>query len=116
MRAMPAASSFFIWSSGEARKKPPVTTLGQSMCGSGAGAAMRTDVSTSMKPRSSKKRRTAPIIEQLVADGYADTIREKTGLVPDAYFAGSKIKWLLDELNLRERAKKARFRRKRWIW
>ena len=51
-------------------------------------------------------RRTAPIIEQLVADGYSDLIREKTGLVPDAYFAGSKIKWLLDKLNLRERAKK----------
>ena len=51
-------------------------------------------------------RRTAPIIEQLVADGYDSVIREKTGLVPDAYFAGSKIKWLLDELNLRERAKK----------
>ena len=51
-------------------------------------------------------RRTAPIIEKLVADGYGDMIREKTGLVPDAYFAGSKIKWLLDELNLRERAKK----------
>ncbi len=51
-------------------------------------------------------RRTAPIIEQLMADGYGDVIRQKTGLVPDAYFAGSKIKWLLDELNLRERAKK----------
>ena len=51
-------------------------------------------------------RRTAPIIEKLVADGYGDMIRGKTGLVPDAYFAGSKLKWLLDELNLRERAKK----------
>ncbi len=51
-------------------------------------------------------RRTAPIIEKLMADGYGDVIRQKTGLVPDAYFAGSKIKWLLDELNLRERAKK----------
>ena len=50
-------------------------------------------------------RRTAPIIEKLIADGHGDLIREKTGLVPDAYFAGSKIKWLLDELNLRERAK-----------
>ena len=37
-------------------------------------------------------RRTAPIIEQLVAEGYSDTIREKTGLVPDAYFSGSKRK------------------------
>ena len=51
-------------------------------------------------------RRTAPIIEQLVRDGHDRVIREKTGLVPDAYFSGSKIKWLLDQLNLRERAKK----------
>ncbi len=51
-------------------------------------------------------RRTAPIIERLVADGYSDVIREKTGLVPDAYFAGSKIKWLLDTLHLHDRAKK----------
>ncbi len=51
-------------------------------------------------------RRTAPIIEKLMADGYGDLIRRKTGLVPDAYFSGSKIKWLLDEMNLRGRAKK----------
>lgn len=51
-------------------------------------------------------RRTAPIIEQLNAEGKSDMIRQKTGLVPDAYFSGSKIKWLLDTLNLRERAKK----------
>ena len=31
-------------------------------------------------------------------------IRQKTGLVPDAYFSGTKLKWLLDTLNLRERA------------
>ncbi len=43
-------------------------------------------------------RRTAPIIDKLVADGYADTIRDKTGLVPDAYFSGSKIKWILDNV------------------
>ncbi len=51
-------------------------------------------------------RRTAPIVERLVADGCADAIREKTGLVPDAYFSGTKIKWLLDELGLRERARR----------
>ena len=51
-------------------------------------------------------RRTAPIIEKLVSDGYGDLIRERTGLVPDAYFSGSKIKGLLDEMNLRSRAKK----------
>ncbi|MPM69968.1 Glycerol kinase [bioreactor metagenome] len=33
-------------------------------------------------------------------------IREKTGLVPDAYFSGTKLQWLLDHLNLRERARK----------
>ena len=51
-------------------------------------------------------RRTAPIIEQLIADGYSDVIREKTGLVPDAYFSGTKLKWLLDYYNLTEKAEK----------
>ena len=41
-------------------------------------------------------RRTSDIIDGLVKDGWSDKIREKTGLVPDAYFSGSKIKWLLD--------------------
>ena len=41
-------------------------------------------------------RRTSDIIDALVADGKAEMIRSKTGLVPDAYFSGSKIKWLLD--------------------
>ena len=43
-------------------------------------------------------RRTSDIVDQLVADGHADTIRRKTGLVPDAYFSGSKIRWLLDNV------------------
>ena len=43
-------------------------------------------------------RRTSDIIDELVAEGLSDTIREKTGLVPDAYFSGSKIKWLLDNV------------------
>lgn len=51
-------------------------------------------------------RRTAPIIEQLVNDGLSDYIRETTGLLPDAYFSASKIKWILDELNLHERARR----------
>ncbi len=51
-------------------------------------------------------RRTAPIVERLVADGFADRIREKTGLVPDAYFSGTKVKWILDKLDLRERARR----------
>ena len=43
-------------------------------------------------------RRTSDIIDKLVADGLTDLIRNKTGLVPDAYFSGSKIKWLLDHV------------------
>ena len=43
-------------------------------------------------------RRTSDIIDSLVASGWADDIRAKTGLVPDAYFSGSKIKWLLDNV------------------
>ena len=43
-------------------------------------------------------RRTTETIDQLVASGYGETIRKKTGLVPDAYFSGSKIKWLLDHV------------------
>ena len=51
-------------------------------------------------------RRTAGYVDKLKAAGYTDMIREKTGLVPDAYFSGTKLQWLLDNLNLRERAKK----------
>ena len=51
-------------------------------------------------------RRTADYVEQLKKAGYDKTIRQKTGLVPDAYFSGTKVLWLLDHLNLRERAKK----------
>jgi len=43
-------------------------------------------------------RRTAGICDQLKADGHAKTISEKTGLVTDAYFSGSKIKWILDNV------------------
>ena len=50
-------------------------------------------------------RRTSDIIDRIVKDGHGDSIREKTGLVPDAYFSGSKIKWLLDNVpGAREKA------------
>lgn len=51
-------------------------------------------------------RRTAPYVEKLVADGHSDLIRKKTGLVPDAYFSGTKLAYLLDTLNLHEKAEK----------
>jgi len=52
-------------------------------------------------------RRTAPICDDLKARGLADTIRSKTGLVVDAYFSGTKIKWILDNVEgVREKAEK----------
>lgn len=52
-------------------------------------------------------RRTAKIVEALEAKGLTDHIRNTTGLLPDAYFSGTKIKWILDEVpGSRERAKK----------
>ena len=43
-------------------------------------------------------RRTASECDHLRADGHEDMIRERTGLVPDAYFSGTKIAWLLDHV------------------
>jgi len=52
-------------------------------------------------------RRTAGIVDRLVADGLADYIRETTGLIPDAYFSGTKIKWMLDNVDgAREKAER----------
>lgn len=43
-------------------------------------------------------RRTADLCEQLKAEGLGDYIREHTGLLIDAYFSGTKIKWILDNV------------------
>ena len=43
-------------------------------------------------------RRTASICDQLKSDGKADIIQQKTGLVVDAYFSGTKIQWILDHV------------------
>jgi len=52
-------------------------------------------------------RRTAPICDQLKKKGLAEIIQKKTGLVVDAYFSGTKIKWILDNVSgVREKAKK----------
>ena len=50
-------------------------------------------------------RRTAPLVEELSKDGWDKVIREKTGLIPDAYFSATKIRWILDHVpGARERA------------
>lgn len=52
-------------------------------------------------------RRTAEYCDSLVEVGYSDFIREKTGLLIDAYFSGTKLKWILDHVEgARERAEK----------
>ena len=43
-------------------------------------------------------RRTANYCEKLKADGHAGTIQDKTGLLIDAYFSASKIRWILDHV------------------
>lgn len=51
-------------------------------------------------------RRTTDTCEQLKADGLAEEFRKRTGLVVDAYFSGTKVKWILDHVpGARERAR-----------
>ena len=50
-------------------------------------------------------RRTSGICDRLKDQGYLDLFQEKTGLIIDAYFSGTKIKWLLDHVDgARQRA------------
>lgn len=52
-------------------------------------------------------RRTAAKCDELIADGIGDYVREKTGLLIDAYFSGTKIAWILDNVEgARERAER----------
>ncbi|MEA5069898.1 MAG: glycerol kinase GlpK, partial [Christensenellaceae bacterium] len=52
-------------------------------------------------------RRTAPLVERLRQDGLSNVIRDKTGLIPDAYFSGTKLQWLLMNVEgARERAER----------
>ena len=52
-------------------------------------------------------KRTADYIEKVKAEGMTETIRSKTGLIPDAYFSATKLKWILDNVEgAREAAEK----------
>lgn len=44
-------------------------------------------------------RRTADACNKLIEGGYSQIIRQKTGLFPDAYFSGTKLKWILDNVS-----------------
>ncbi|WP_146553343.1 glycerol kinase GlpK [Rummeliibacillus sp. SL167] len=54
-----------------------------------------------------QSRQTARICEELKAKGYDALVKEKTGLLIDAYFSGTKVKWILDNVEgAREKADK----------
>jgi glycerol kinase len=56
-------------------------------------------------------RRTAEYCDKLKAEGLVDKIREKTGLIIDPYFSGTKIKWILDNVpGARKRAEMGKLR------
>ena len=56
-------------------------------------------------------RRTSAFCDELKARGLVDRIREKTGLIIDAYFSGTKIKWILDNVpGAREKAEAGKLR------
>ncbi|MEL7088067.1 MAG: FGGY family carbohydrate kinase, partial [Planctomycetota bacterium] len=44
-------------------------------------------------------RRTSDVCRQLTVDGWSETVREKTGLVVDAYFSATKVAWILDHVD-----------------
>ena len=61
-------------------------------------------------------RRTAPLCEELKREGFDARIKAITGLVTDAYFSGTKVAWLLDNIpGARERAERANWRSARSI-
>lgn len=56
-------------------------------------------------------RRTAEFCDRLREEGLADMIREKTGLIPDAYFSATKIRWILENVSgARRRAEAGKLR------
>ena len=56
-------------------------------------------------------RRTSSICDGLREKGYEELIRNKTGLLIDAYFSGTKIKWILDNVEgVRKRAENGELR------
>ncbi|MDP4164516.1 MAG: FGGY family carbohydrate kinase, partial [Bacillota bacterium] len=56
-----------------------------------------------------QSRQTSQICDELKEQGYNDLFREKTGLLIDAYFSGTKVKWILDNVvGAREKAEQGK--------
>ena len=104
-----------IWSSGAAVIAEAITKLGingKSLAAIGITNQRETtivwDAETGVPVYNAivwQDRRTSAFCDQLKARGLVDKIREKTGLIIDAYFSGTKIKWILDNVpGAREKA------------
>lgn len=56
-----------------------------------------------------QSRQTSGICDELKAQGYSDLFKEKTGLLIDAYFSGTKVKWILDNVEgVRQKAEEGK--------
>ena len=110
-----------IWASQSAVMAEAVASLGSAgsaICGIGITNQRETtivwDASTGRPVHNAivwQDRRTAAYCEELKAKGLSEWIRSKTGLLIDAYFSATKVKWMLDNLpGVRERAEKGELR------
>ena len=110
-----------IWASQSAVMAEAVASLGSSgsaICGIGITNQRETtlvwDAATGRPVHNAivwQDRRTAAYCEELKAKGLSEWIRSKTGLLIDAYFSATKVKWILDNVpGIRERAEKGELR------
>ncbi len=104
-----------IWSSQESVTREALAGAGSSAAGVAAVGITNQRETTIVWDRRTgepvcnaivwQDRRTAPMCDRLTADGHAETFAQRTGLVIDAYFSGTKIEWILDNVaGARERA------------
>ena len=110
-----------IWASQSAVMAEAVASLGSTgaaVCGIGITNQRETtivwDAATGRPVHNAivwQDRRTAAYCEELKAKGLSEWIRSKTGLLIDAYFSATKVKWILDNVpGARERAEKGELR------
>ena len=105
-----------IWSSQYSVMTEALTMLGEDECIAGIGITNQRETTIVWDKNTGEPihhaivwqcRRTSEYCDTLKEKGLTDKFREKTGLVIDAYFSGTKVKWLLDNVpGARERAEK----------
>ena len=105
-----------IWSSQYSVMTEALTMLGEDECIAGMGITNQRETTIVWDKETGRPiynaivwqcRRTSDIADALKAKGLEETYRQKTGLIIDAYFSATKIKWLLDHVpSARERAER----------